>query len=79
MRWPWTLLSLSVGLSVGVALIGCDDLNRPMGHPKSPSLTPESSSSSTGGMPSDGGAAWPEAGGPSTAPTIQPQPGDIQI
>jgi hypothetical protein len=67
-------------LLLTVSLVACDDLNRPMGHPKSPSLTPESSSSSSGGMPSstDGGTPSPEAG-PGTAPTVQPQPGDIQI
>jgi hypothetical protein len=71
MRWLFALLLLTA----------CDDLNRPMGHPKSPSLTPESSSSSTGGMPSsssDAGATSPE-GGPATAPTVTAQPGDIQI
>jgi hypothetical protein len=61
-----------------LTVLACDDLNRPMGHPKSPPLTPESSSSSTGGVPSGDGGVTPE-GGPSTAPTIQPQPGDIQI
>ena len=64
MRWLWTILLLTA----------CDDLNRPMGHPKSPSLTPESSSSSSsGGITTDGGIT-PEGG-----PAIQPQPGDIQI
>jgi hypothetical protein len=65
MRWLWTILLVTA----------CDDLNRPMGHPKSPSLTPESSSSSSsGGVTTDAGTATPDG-----APSIQPQPGDIQL
>lgn len=69
MRWFWTLLLLTA----------CDDLNRPMGHPRSPTFPPESSSSSsTGGVPSDGGVTS-DGAIPGPAPTITPQPGDIQI
>jgi hypothetical protein len=71
MRWLWTILLLTA----------CDDLNRPMGHPKSPGLTPESSSSSSSGGSNFGTTdAGPNSdGGPGAAPTVTPQPGDIQI
>lgn len=68
-------------LSTLVLLVtACDDLNKPLGHPKSPSFPPESSSSSssTGGVSSDGGTT-PDGGPSAPAPTITPQPGDIQI
>jgi hypothetical protein len=63
MRWLLPLLFLA-------AVIAC---NR---APRTAPYAPEPVSSSGG---PDGGEWASPDGGPSTAPTIQPQPGDIQL
>jgi hypothetical protein len=57
---------------LGVA--GCDQLNKPLGHPSG-------SSSSSGGSSSTSGDAGdpPSEGGVTPAPTVTAQPGDIHI
>jgi hypothetical protein len=62
---------LAAPLALGLA--GCDQLNKPIGHPSG-----GSSSGSANTMSGDGGDLATE-GGAWPAPSITAQPGDIQL
>ena len=64
-------------LLLAFLLLACDDLNKPMNHPQSPHIPTTSGSGSDAGTPADSDAAVTAPPGP--APTITPQPGDIQL
>jgi hypothetical protein len=75
------LRALAVAIVVIVPFVlgttGCDQLNKPLGHPQSPSLTSSSSSSSgDGGSDFEGGMRNDDD---APIPGIKAQPGDIQL
>jgi hypothetical protein len=65
--------AVAAAFAVVLAAAACDDLNKPIGVPRSPGARPPSNAST------DGGGDANDEGGAMPAPTITPQPGDIQI
>jgi hypothetical protein len=64
--------AVAAAFAVVLAAAACDDLNKPIGVPRSPGARPPNANADGGNDASDDGSPMP-------APTITPQPGDIQI
>ncbi len=66
--------AVAAAFAVVLAAAACDDLNKPIGVPRSPGAKPP-----PGNVNSDAGDATDDGSAPTPMPTITAAPGDIQI